>query len=104
MTDHGAGIPESFRPRVFQKFAQADGSDSRRKGGTGLGLSICQAIIEDLGGKIGFETEIGEGTTFSFDLPEWSEGRGEGTGEVAGEVAGEAAEETKGSPSVGVKL
>jgi Amt family ammonium transporter len=70
VTDHGHGIPETFRPRVFQKFAQADGSDSRKKGGTGLGLSICQAIIEDLGGKIGFETEIGEGTTFSFDLPE----------------------------------
>ncbi len=100
VTDHGAGIPESFRPRVFQKFAQADGSDSRRQGGTGLGLSICQAIIEDLGGKIGFETEIGEGTTFSFDLPEWREG----LAEVTGEVTGEAAEATQGSPGAGVKL
>ncbi len=70
VADQGDGIPESFRPRVFQKFAQADGSDSRRKGGTGLGLSICQGIIENFGGKIGFETETGEGTVFRFDLPE----------------------------------
>jgi Amt family ammonium transporter len=74
VVDQGDGIPESFRPRVFQKFAQADGSDSRRKGGTGLGLSICQGIIEDFGGKIGFETETGEGTLFRFDLPEWRDG------------------------------
>jgi len=71
VADHGEGIPESFRPRVFEKFAQADGSDSRGKGGTGLGLSICRGIIEDLGGTIAFETETGRGTTFAFDLPEW---------------------------------
>jgi signal transduction histidine kinase len=40
--DHGAGIPEAFRDRVFQRFAQADSADSRKKGGTGLGLSICR--------------------------------------------------------------
>jgi signal transduction histidine kinase len=75
--DHGPGIPESFRPRVFQKFAQADASDRRQRGGTGLGLSICRGIIEDLGGKIDFETETGQGTTFAFDLPEWREAGGE---------------------------
>ena len=69
ITDHGNGIPEGFRDRVFQKLAQADSSDSRRKSGTGLGLSICHAIIDQLGGRIGFETEVGAGTTFYFELP-----------------------------------
>ena len=69
ITDHGGGIPEGFRARVFQKFAQADSSSSRRKSGTGLGLSICRAIIDQLGGRIGFETEVGAGTTFYFELP-----------------------------------
>ena len=73
VSDEGPGIPESFRQRVFQKFAQADASDRRQKGGTGLGLSICKAILEQLGGQIDFETKSGKGTTLFFDLPEWSE-------------------------------
>jgi PAS domain S-box-containing protein len=67
--DRGAGIPEEFRPRVFQKFAQADASNGRTAVGTGLGLNICKAIIERHGGSIGFETEMGRGTTFWFELP-----------------------------------
>lgn len=67
--DHGAGIPEAFRGRVFQRFAQADGADSRQKGGTGLGLSICKTIVEEHGGRIGFETAEGKGTSFFVDLP-----------------------------------
>ena len=70
VSDHGPGIPEAFRERIFQKFAQADASDRRQKGGTGLGLSICKAILEQLGGRIDFETEAGKGTTLYFDLPE----------------------------------
>ncbi len=77
VSDHGPGIPESFRERVFQKFAQADSSDRRQKGGTGLGLSICKAILEGLGGELDFETETGKGTTLYFDLPEWREGETE---------------------------
>ncbi|MEC4982936.1 MAG: PAS domain S-box protein [Oscillatoria sp. PMC 1068.18] len=73
ITDTGKGIPEEFRPQIFQKFVQADSSSSRRKPGTGLGLSICKAIIERLGGTIDFETETDVGTTFYFDLPEWEE-------------------------------
>jgi PAS domain S-box-containing protein len=69
--DRGPGIPEDFRKRIFQKFSQADSSDTRAKGGTGLGLNISRAIIERLGGSIGFETEAGSGTTFFFELPEW---------------------------------
>ena len=72
--DRGPGIPLAFRDRIFQKFAQADSSDTRQKGGTGLGLSISKAIVERLGGQIGFETAADAGTTFYFDLPEWRPG------------------------------
>lgn len=68
--DHGPGIPQEFRGRIFQKFSQADSSDTRQKSGTGLGLNISRAIVERLGGTIGFETQSGEGTTFYFELPE----------------------------------
>ena len=67
--DHGAGIPEAFRNRIFQRFAQAEGNDSRQKGGTGLGLSIAKAIVERHGGRIGFEAADGGGTRFWFTLP-----------------------------------
>jgi len=73
ISDRGSGIPEEFRNRIFQKFAQADSSDTRQKGGTGLGLSICKAIMEKHGGQIGFTTETNAGTTFYFDLPQWHE-------------------------------
>jgi signal transduction histidine kinase len=79
VADEGAGIPEAFRERVFQRFAQADGADSRRQGGTGLGLSICKTIVEELGGSIWFDKELGGsiwfdsaegiGTTFYVELP-----------------------------------
>lgn len=68
--DRGNGIPEEFQERIFQKFAQADSSATRKKGGTGLGLSISKAIIEKHGGQIGFETSPGCGSTFYFELPE----------------------------------
>jgi PAS domain S-box-containing protein len=71
--DSGPGIPEEFQSHIFQKFAQADSSDTRQKGGSGLGLSISKAIIEKMGGKIGFESQTGVGTTFFFALPEWHE-------------------------------
>lgn len=69
VTDHGSGIPEEFRSKIFQKFSQADSSATRQKGGTGLGLSITKAIIEKMNGSIGFATEINAGTTFYFELP-----------------------------------
>ena len=69
VTDHGAGIPGKFRSRIFQRFSQADVSNSRQTAGTGLGLSIVKAIIEDHEGRITFQTEENVGTTFTFELP-----------------------------------
>lgn len=68
--DRGPGIPDSFRSRIFQKFAQADSSDSRARGGTGLGLSIAQTLTERLGGTIGYSSTQGAGATFHVSLPE----------------------------------
>jgi signal transduction histidine kinase len=69
VTDHGPGIPEEFRGRVFSKFAQADASNDRTVKGTGLGLHVVQLIVEHHGGSVGFTTETGKGTTFYFELP-----------------------------------
>lgn len=71
--DHGKGIPEKFKTKIFGKFSQADSSDTRQKGGTGLGLYITKAIVEQHGGTIGFESDKEVGTTFYVDLPLWSE-------------------------------
>lgn len=67
--DEGVGIPQKDQYKIFQRFADMDNSERATKGGTGLGLSICKAIVESLGGKIGFETEEGVGTSFNFVLP-----------------------------------
>jgi signal transduction histidine kinase len=69
VADQGPGIPMEFRTRIFGKFAQADSSSTRRTGGTGLGLHIAQQMIERMRGRIGFETEVGRGTTFWVELP-----------------------------------
>lgn len=68
VTDRGPGIPEGFRHRVFQRFAQADSSTTRARGGTGLGLSISKAMVERMRGRIGFDTTAGGGTSFYFEL------------------------------------
>ena len=69
VTDQGPGIPLDFRQHVFERFQQADSSDSRQNGGTGLGLNISREIIQRHDGKIGFHSEVGKGATFYFDLP-----------------------------------
>ncbi|MFZ6767379.1 PAS domain S-box protein [Undibacterium sp. Di26W] len=67
--DHGAGVPNEFRDRIFQKFAQADSSDTRQNGGTGLGLAITRELVERMDGNIGFESRPGRGAKFYIDLP-----------------------------------
>jgi signal transduction histidine kinase len=69
VSDFGPGIPDHFRPHVFEKFRQADSSDARAKSGTGLGLYIARNLVERMGGQIGFESEAGRGTTFRVRLP-----------------------------------
>jgi signal transduction histidine kinase len=67
--DFGEGVPESFKGRIFDKFAQADASASRRFAGTGLGLSIARKLIETMGGTIGFHSVAGQGSIFHVELP-----------------------------------
>ena len=67
--DRGAGIPDHFKPHVFERFARADASDARRQGGAGLGLSICKMLVERHLGTMAFAATPGGGTTFWFDLP-----------------------------------
>jgi len=67
--DHGEGIPEDFKSKIYDQFTQADSSSTRKHGGTGLGLSISKALIEGMGGTIGFESEVGVGSTFYITLP-----------------------------------
>ena len=69
VTNRGAGIPDSFRQRVFQPFSQADGTDTRKVGGTGLGLNIAKQIVERMGGQIGFASVVNQETTFWFTCP-----------------------------------
>jgi signal transduction histidine kinase len=70
VSDKGPGISEDFRDHVFEAFARAEHDEWRHRSGTGLGMSISKAIIEELGGTIFFETEIGVGTTFFVNIPE----------------------------------
>jgi PAS domain S-box-containing protein len=67
--DHGPGIPIDFRPRVFEKFAQAEIGNANHQAGTGLGLSIVRQIIMRMNGQIGFDDAPGGGTIFYVDLP-----------------------------------
>jgi signal transduction histidine kinase len=66
--DHGSGIPTAFRNSLFERFAQADGSDRRAQGGTGLGMAIAKHLTEGMAGTISYESEEGEGTTFHLEF------------------------------------
>jgi len=67
--DDGAGISGEAMPHLFERFYQADSSDTRRAGGTGLGLYICRQIVIAHGGSIWAESEVGKGSTFHLGVP-----------------------------------
>lgn len=67
--DTGIGIPDEFQSQLFDKFAQADTSISRKFGGTGLGLAITKYLVEMMGGTIGFTSKVNHGTTFFISIP-----------------------------------
>jgi PAS domain S-box-containing protein len=67
--DNGIGIPDNAKSLIFDSFAQADSSTTRRFGGTGLGLPICKKLTDLMGGDITLESEVGKGTTFTLNIP-----------------------------------
>jgi PAS domain S-box-containing protein len=69
VSDNGPGIPDSFREKIFQRFAQSGSEASRVEGSSGLGLAITKSLVEAFRGTISFDTEIGVGTSFYIDLP-----------------------------------
>ena len=69
VVDTGVGIPEAALPRLFERFYRVDSSRSRGDGGTGIGLAIARSVVEAHGGTIHAESEPGQGSVFTFDLP-----------------------------------
>jgi two-component system sensor histidine kinase VicK len=67
--DEGIGVPKEKQEKIFERFYQVDGSARRRFGGTGIGLAIVKRIVDAHKGQIWVESEVGQGSIFSFTLP-----------------------------------
>lgn len=70
VSDTGIGIPEKDLPRIFERFYRVDKARSRELGGTGLGLSIAKHIVLTHGGQVWVKSELGQGSTFIFTIPQ----------------------------------
>ena len=68
VSDTGIGIAEDKHKEIFESFAQADNTDTRRFGGTGLGLAIVRQLVGMMEGEVGLESRLGEGSTFTFNI------------------------------------
>jgi len=71
--DTGIGIPEKYRPFLFDEFFRVKDEGAKKTEGTGLGLHICKKIVSEMGGTITVESEVGAGSTFWVRLPAWRE-------------------------------
>lgn len=69
VSDTGIGIPSEELPKIFDRFYQVDGSNTRAREGTGIGLALSKELVELMGGQIGVDSEAGKGSAFTFSLP-----------------------------------
>ena len=68
VTDTGMGVPQEYREKIFEKFGQVEARENKARASTGLGLAFCKLVVEAHGGRLGVESEVGEGSTFWVEL------------------------------------